>query len=120
MDDPAVWSQGSEPDVVRPFVMTGGRTRSSRADVRMETMVELADEAGTRPSLPEQAAIVEACQGGPISVAEVSAHTALPLGVTTILIGDLLDTGVLEMHLTDPTDIEVSALTRMIERVKSL
>ena len=44
----------------------------------------------------------------------------LPSQVVTILVGDLLDIGAIRIDQTDPVEIELSALTRMIERVRAL
>lgn len=104
---------------VRPFIMTGGRTRAARRDLRVETLLaatgrDLADHA-----TPEQIAILAACTT-PTSVAEVAAALNLVLGVVTVVAGDLIADGHLEVHQTDPVEIELDALTRMLERVRSL
>ena len=44
----------------------------------------------------------------------------MPLGVAMVLVGDLVDDGCLETTHSDPVEIELSALTRMIERVRAL
>ena len=113
--EPAV----AQPDLVRPFIVTGGRTRGSRSDIRVETLIEAVDGV-EYPGGYEERQILGAVTGRPTSVAEVGAHTGLPVGVVTILAGDLVDAGVIRLHHTDPVDIEVSALTRMIERVRAL
>ena len=56
----------------------------------------------------------------PISIAEVAAELGVPLGVAMVLVGDLVDEGCLETTYSDPVEIELSALTRMIERVRAL
>jgi hypothetical protein len=105
-------------DLVRPFVMTGGRTRVEHRDLRLETMLKTVQQAP--PGLPtEQEAILRACQQ-PLSVAELAARLDLVLGVAAILVGDLVAGGLLEVHHTDPVDIELDALTRMIEKVRSI
>jgi hypothetical protein len=104
-------------DLVRPFVMTGGRTRVEHRDLRLETMLKTVRQP---PGLPtEQDAILRACQQ-PLSVAEVAARLDLVVGVAAILVGDLVAGGMLEVHHTDPVDIELDALTRMIEKVRSI
>ncbi len=105
-------------DLVRPFVMTGGRTRAEHRDLRLETMLRATGPASA--GLPtEQAAIVRLCQE-PQSVAELAARLSLVVGVATIVAGDLVAQGLLEVHHTDPVDIELDALTRMIERVRAI
>jgi hypothetical protein len=106
-------------DRVRPFIITGGRTRAERRDLRVETLLQatftdVADRLG-----PEQQAILRACVA-PKSVAEVASELNLVLGVVTVLAGDLIAEGHLEVHQTDPVEIELDALTRMLERVRSL
>lgn len=106
-------------DRVRPFVMTGGRVKADRRDLRVETLLQAT--AVPRPAglAPESVAILSACVA-PRSLAEVAAACGLVLGVTTVLAGDLIAEGLLEVHHTDPVEIELDALTRMLERVKDL
>jgi len=104
-------------DFVRPFVITGGRTRASDASLRIETMVQSA--GGERELDFERARIVEACFD-PCSIAELAAELRMPLGVVMVLVGDLVEAGCVETTYSDPVEIELSALTRMIERVRAL
>ena len=106
-------------DLVRPFIMTGGRTRADRRDLRVETMLK-ATTATPPPGLPsEQAAILRRCHE-PLAVAEVSAKLGLVVGVVTVLASDLVNAGLLEVHHTDPVEIELDVLNRMIERVRAI
>ncbi len=106
-------------EVVRPFVMTGGRTRAERRDLRIETMLSAVPGAPTDGLSHEQRELVTICRH-PISVAEASASLGIVVGVTIILAADLVVSGVLEVHQTDPVEIELDALSRMIERVRAL
>lgn len=112
-------SSRSGHDLVRPFIMTGGRTRAERRDLRVETMLR-ATEAVPGDQLPsEQEALLRLCQA-PLSVAEVSAALGLVIGVVTVIASDLVTSGLLEVHHTDPVEIELDMLTRMIERVRAI
>ena len=103
-------------DFVRPFVITGGRTRATDSSLRMETMVQTVGKP--RDDLTfEKARIVDECYE-PISIAEIAAGLGVPLGVAMVIVGDLVDDGCLET--TDPVEIELSTITRMIERVRAL
>jgi hypothetical protein len=106
-------------DLVRPFIMTNGRTRAGRRDLRLETMLRATapDPPATLPS--EQAAIL-ACCTEPVSVAEVSARLTLVVGVVVVVACDLVEAGLLEVHHTDPVEIQLDVLHRMIERVRAL
>ena len=105
-------------DFVRPFVVTGGRTRARDESLRMETMVQTVGKAPGNLNF-EHARTVELCWE-PHSIAEVAAGLGVPLGVAVVLVGDLVDAGCLETTYSDPVEIELSALTRMIERVRAL
>lgn len=90
--------RGPTPDdagpLVRPYTMTGGRTRPVLPELDMISVVVAAGRASELPWLePEQLAIVEVCQQAS-SVAEVSAHLDLPLSVVKVLISDLVSEGV--------------------------
>jgi len=84
--------------LVRPYAMTGGRTRSTGAEIPLEALVIVTDEGRRRASglAWEQLAIAELC-ASPMSVAEVSAHLKVPLGVARVLVGDMAAEGLVEM-----------------------
>ena len=106
-------------DFVRPFIMTGGRTRAERRDLRIETMLHasVVDIPGDLPS--EQEELLRLC-AEPQSVAEVAAKLHLVVGVVAVIAGDLIATGLLDVHHTDPVEIELDMLTKMIERVRAI
>lgn len=108
----------SSPDFVRPFVMTGGRTRAHDSSLRIETMVQTVGNASDRFGF-EHARIVEACWE-PRSIAELAAELHTPLGVAMVLVSDLVEAGCLETTYSDPVELELDVLTRMIERVRAL
>ena len=83
--------------LVRPYAMTGGRTRSAGAEIPLEALVIVTDEGRRAEGLAwEQRAIAELC-ASPLSVAEVSAHLKVPLGVARVLVGDMAAEGLVEM-----------------------
>ena len=84
--------------LVRPYAMTGGRTRSVGAEIPLEALVIVTDEGRRRAEglAWEQRAIAELC-ASPLSVAEVSAHLKVPLGVARVLVGDMAAEGLVEM-----------------------
>ncbi|MHB1593285.1 MAG: DUF742 domain-containing protein [Streptosporangiaceae bacterium] len=84
-----------ERALVRPFVVTGGRARPSRNIFDLVTLVTVARQQ-TAGLTPEQRRVMQLCQGGALSVAEVASHLALPVSVTKILLSDLVDSG----HIT--------------------
>lgn len=86
-----------ETYTVRPYAVTGGRVRAAGADLPMEALVESTQEASLFKGLtPEKRKILQLAAGQYQSVAELSAHTRLPLGVVRVLVTDLAQ----EKHLT--------------------
>lgn len=80
--------------LVRPFTLTGGRTRPSRADFTLITTVTAVDpqpEAAARPQ-PEHTRILRLC-AEPVAVAEIAARLDLPMSVVVIMLCDLLEAG---------------------------
>ncbi|MFB7910291.1 DUF742 domain-containing protein [Kitasatospora sp. NPDC056076] len=85
---------------VRPYVITGGRSRPTRADLAIESLVSALSDP---PALPEHVLlnrehrrILGLCHSL-LSVAEVAAHLGLPLGVVKVLVGDLWDLGAVQV-----------------------
>ncbi|MER8182198.1 DUF742 domain-containing protein [Kitasatospora sp. NPDC094015] len=78
--------------MVRPYAVTRGRTRPSGQEFDLIALVVSNLPPGADPPVgPEQAAILERCQGDALSVAEIAAEVDLPLGVVRVLLGDLLE-----------------------------
>jgi hypothetical protein len=105
--------------LIRPFIITGGRTTTSRPGLRWETLVETLPDQAKWAKTTEQRTLLS-LSVRPVSIAELSAYMHLPSQVVTVLVGDLLDVGAIRIHQTDPVQIELSALARMIERVRAL
>lgn len=106
-------------DFVRPFIMTGGRTRAERRDLRVETMLQASVDDIPFDLPSEQEELLRLCQE-PQSMAEVGAKLHLVLGVVAVIAGDLIAAGYLDVHHTDPVEIELDMLTKMIERVRAI
>jgi hypothetical protein len=104
--------------MIRPFILTGGRTTTTRPGLRWETLIETLGPTTDALTSEQQHILDSAAQ--PVSIAELSAYLKLPTAVVAILVGDLLDLHLIRVHETDPVEIELSALTRMIERVRAL
>ncbi|MFI8190039.1 DUF742 domain-containing protein [Streptomyces sp. NPDC085946] len=80
--------------LVRPFTLTGGRTRPSRSDFTLITTVTAVDPqpaSAARPQ-PEHLRILRLC-AEPVAVAELAARLDLPVSVVVILLCDLLEAG---------------------------
>jgi hypothetical protein len=87
-----------DPRRVRPYAMTGGRTRPTHDDLEIEALVSTTSMVEQAPRLTvEQRAIAALCHDV-LSVAEVSAKLHLPLGVVRVLVGDMADEHLVMVH----------------------
>ncbi|WP_434597033.1 DUF742 domain-containing protein [Streptomyces sp. A5-4] len=83
--------------LVRPYAMTGGRTRP-RYQLAIEALVHTtAEPARLQGQLPEHQRICHLCREIK-SVAEISALLSIPLGVARILVADLAEAGLVAIH----------------------
>jgi hypothetical protein len=80
------------------YAMTGGRTRPTHDPLEIETLVSTISTGEQTPKLTvEQQAIGALCRDI-LSIAEVSAHLNLPLGVVRVLVGDVADERLVMVH----------------------
>ncbi len=124
---PPVFDQPPSPEeqtaIVRPYALTGGRTRANYA-LELETLVSTKDYAAGG-GFPEAAAeqieclsIMEECRT-PRSVAEIVATLRVPLGVARVLISDAADAGLVTVHKTITGNDGAEAHLVLMERVLS-
>ena len=94
-------ADGAGSGLVRPYAVTGGRTRS-RYHLQIEAMVAASHyEARDLSTLsPECQAILGFCRDWR-SVAEISAVLRMPLGVARVLIADMAVEGLVRVHQID-------------------
>jgi hypothetical protein len=106
---------------VRPYALTGGRTRPA-TELPLEALVTAAPgTAATHRLSPEKQRIISLSQE-PISVAEISAHLPAPLGVARVLVGDLLTDGLLDLTAAavPTTRPDVALLERVLHGLHAL
>ncbi|MFF0491607.1 DUF742 domain-containing protein [Nocardia sp. NPDC003482] len=122
-DERESWYEEDAGPLVRLYAVTRGRGRVARPELNMATLVVDAHRgAALRRTEPEYIAIVELCRT-PQSVAEVSARLRLPLTLTKVLIGDLIDDGRLVYrapHTTVTVESELSLLQAVLEGIRAL
>jgi hypothetical protein len=102
--------------VVRPYVLTRGRTSSSLGVIELHAPVLalVAPEQLGRSTTPEDRRIIELCQV-PMSVAELAARLGAPVGVVRVLVGDLVDARLVHVRATE--DRSQHRDTRLLERL---
>jgi hypothetical protein len=103
--------------VIRPFLLTGGRTQATVEGLAVESLVQAEPGAATDTLRFEARRIVEICWQ-PTSVAELSAALRLPLGVVRVLVSDL----VAERRVTvvRREQLSIQMMERIRDRVRAL
>jgi len=113
---------GGARSLVRPYAVTGGRTRP-RTQLEIEAMVAAAHYEARDLSVlsPECQAILGFCRDWR-SVAEVSAVLRMPLGVARILIADMAVEGLVRIQQLDYVDgrPDVQLLERVLSGLRRL
>jgi len=102
--------------VIRPFLLTGGRTRPARDGLRVETLLQSKHEASPAVRF-EGRQIVQLCRR-PTSLAEVAAALGIPIGVARVLVADLVADGT--VSTMEPGALSVSLIERIRDRVRAL
>ncbi len=103
--------------VIRPFMVTGGRTQPLQDGLRIESMVSAFPAALSAPLRFELRRIVELCQK-PRSVAEIAVGLGVPLGVARVLIADLLTSGLVRAE--EQSELSIDIIERIRDRVRAL
>ena len=110
---------------VRPYAITGGRTRSAGIDLPVEALLQRTEQ-GER-ALPgarmERRRILE-LTSEPLSVAEVSARVGVHLGVARVLVGDLAAEELLVVHqppaVGATNQLDLALLERVLDGLRAL
>lgn len=117
--DEAVTESALEADgvLIRPFMVTGGRTRPLHDGLKLETMVYAQPAALSAPLRFEQRRAVELAQE-PISVAELASALDVPIGVARVLIADLYTGNY--VSLREPSELPTQTIERIRDLVRAL
>ncbi|MET8244149.1 DUF742 domain-containing protein [Streptomyces sp. NPDC005202] len=93
------WYDSEAGPLVRPYAMTGGRTKPGPTGVRFDLIALVTLDPGA-PGVdddtalgPEHRTLIDLCRGETQSVAELAAGADLPVGVVRVLLGDVLELG---------------------------
>jgi hypothetical protein len=115
-------SGSGEVSPLRPYLLTGGRVRPADATLEIEAQVVTTDSGYQAVgSLDyEQRDIVRLCQR-PLAVAEVAARLGLHLGVTRVLVGDLVEAGHLAVRRPEAvTHHNIEIIERVIRGLQAI
>jgi Protein of unknown function (DUF742) len=124
------WLHDSSPNglgdeassLVRPYAVTGGRTKP-RYQLQIEAMVAASHYEARDLSVlsPECQAILGFCRDWR-SVAEISAVLRMPLGVARVLIADMAMEGLVRVHQIDHAQgrPDINLLERVLSGLRKL
>jgi len=104
--------------VVRPFMLTGGRTRPLHDGLRIETLLHAAPAALSAPLRFESRRIVELCQA-PMSIADLAVALRVPLGVVRVIVADLVTENYLRIE-EQLSELPIELIERIRDRVRAL
>ncbi|MCU1497163.1 MAG: hypothetical protein JWM47_1116 [Acidimicrobiales bacterium] len=105
---------------VRPYAITGGRTRA-RTDLPVEAIVYRTPAGEQTAVLPLERGQILLLLTNPLSTAEISARLHLPLGVTRVILGDLIDEGYVAANSRSATGRpDLRLLERVLDGLQAL
>ncbi|MCU0271263.1 MAG: DUF742 domain-containing protein [Acidimicrobiales bacterium] len=113
-----VADDGQDPALrVRSYVLTQGRTRSN-ADLPIETLVKVTPQGtSAAPRLQLERKKIVGLASSAISIAEISAHLSIPLGVARVLVGDMAEEGLLTSYKPQHAQTGERPDLKLLERV---
>jgi hypothetical protein len=120
------WERGVPDDgdlrLVRPYALTRGRTRPEGVDLPLETLVVATDSGRNAEAVRLEARRVVRLCWRPLSVAEISAHMHVPVGVARVFVGDLLAEGHVAVHrpMGNAGRFDVQLLKRVLNGLQAL
>lgn len=93
------WLDAEAGPVIRPYALTGGRTKPAGQSFDLITMITAVRGARLDPAIlqPEHQLLLRMCRL-PTSVADLSAELKLPIGVIQIILADLLERGLVNVY----------------------
>jgi len=115
-DQPPIAERPSGRAVVRPYVLTRGRTRTDGIEVPLDAVAIacVPADAPIPDATPETLGIVELSQE-PVPLVEIAGRLGLALGVARVLVGDLATSGV--VALREPRPVDAHTDTQLLERL---
>jgi hypothetical protein len=120
--EPSAHEPRRTPRIVRPYVLTQGRTKAPDATYALEAQVRALISASSmsRTVTPEARRIVDMCQTS-VSVAEIAVRLMLPVGVARVLVGDLVAANAVTVDVgAQDAANDVALLERLLDGIRAL
>jgi hypothetical protein len=123
-DEPAEQYDPNDPEglltettSVRPYALTGGRTRTEAGLFPIEALVSAIGRPGAHQLSAEKSRIIDMAMAQYLSIAELSAHLKLPVGVVRVLVGDLVEEGHARVHGAAASNFDPASSLGVLESV---
>ena len=103
--------------LVRPYAVTRGRTEPVQA-IAIEAVLVTSPHGvqETRYIERDRRTIAMLCSERPQSLAEIAAYLGMPLGVSRVLVSDMIAAGLLVLHSADESG-DISQRIEVLDRV---
>lgn len=115
----AEWIDDEPGPLVRPYVHTGGRTDLNSEELDVSALLRATPEAREHEVSLSAAAVRELC-AKPVSLAEIAAELESPISVARVLVGELVDRGLLRVSAPRTDRPDVSFMERLRNDVRNL
>jgi hypothetical protein len=111
----------AEVNAIRPYLITSGRSVPIDAALRLEAQVHVTDDgiAARHRLAYERRDILTVCHQ-PQAVAELAARLGLHLGVTRVLVGDLVAMGLLALRSPEQPVRSANIIERVIRGLQAI
>jgi hypothetical protein len=111
--------------LVRPYVVTRGRTHAAGSDLPIETIVVGVGPLDPLPAhLPSEASAMLTLCRDPMSIAELAARARVPVGVARVLVADLDELGLVRLGRGADAGAgeqdNVALLERLLDGIRAL
>jgi hypothetical protein len=116
------WMDQDAGPVVRPYALTGGRTRPAGERFDLLALVCAVRSSGHDMSGlgPEQLTVLRGCRV-PTPAVDLASDLDLPLGVIRILISDLRERGLVTIHRAAPAGVsDLSILKEVADGLRRI
>lgn len=115
------WFDQDAGPVVRLYALTRGRARPAGPVLDVVDVVEAARVSALKAAWipPEHRRVLGMCLA-PIAVADLASDSGLPLGVVQILLGDLLQSGLLTVVKPEARHQDENILRKVLDGLRSL
>lgn len=106
---------------VRPYAITGGRTSTDGPVLEMESQIVATERGRTNQHRYrwEAARVIEACDSA-TGLIEVSAKLEIPVGVTRVVVSDLIKQGAVELLVEEQPASYSELLEKVLDGIRNL